>query len=91
MPHCFRDFNSGSIGGGRGEKEGGTEVNKKDKTGFSGKQGGKRKEANKKGGRGQGQIPPRSGPSEAPSPEVSSTCENGATIWGPRFPYMESV
>lgn len=48
VPHCFRDFNSGSIGRGRGEKEGGTEVNKKDKTGSSGKQGGKRKQANKR-------------------------------------------
>lgn len=33
VPYCFRDFNSCSIGGGRGEKEGGREVNKKDKTG----------------------------------------------------------
>lgn len=49
MPHCFRDFNSGSIGGGRGEKEGGTEVNKKDKTGSSGKQGGKEEAGKQKG------------------------------------------
>lgn len=32
LPHCFRDVSGGDIGGGRKEKEGGREVNKKAKT-----------------------------------------------------------